>query len=128
MRQQKGKSRGGSVVLDRRRNEWRYYGYRGGKRYSVSLGKHASKRRATQAAEELKQQTKAEQSTGAPTVGELIEAYLAEKAPQRYSTRKCYVSWMRSYIQPQWGSSPITDLQARPVETWLRTLPANRTQ
>ena len=29
--------------------------------------------------------------------------------------------WLRVYILPKWGDSPITDLQARPVEMWLES-------
>lgn len=30
--------------------------------------------------------------------------------------------WLRLYVQPRWGGSPITELQARPVEVWLQSL------
>jgi integrase len=42
--------------------------------------------------------------------------------PRRYSTRRSYDVWLRLYVLPRWGESPITDLQARPVELWIQSL------
>ena len=38
-------------------------------------------------------------------------------------TSAAYESWIRLHIFPKWGRAPITDLQARPVELWLESLP-----
>jgi integrase len=43
--------------------------------------------------------------------------------PQRLSTRLGYEAWLNNHVLPRWGHSKISDLQARPVELWLRTLP-----
>jgi integrase len=43
--------------------------------------------------------------------------------PTRSDTRGGYESWLRVYIVPRWGEHTITDLQARPVEMWLDSLP-----
>jgi integrase len=42
--------------------------------------------------------------------------------PQRYSTRRSYDVWLRLYVVPRWFDSPITEVQARPVELWLQSL------
>jgi integrase len=42
--------------------------------------------------------------------------------PKRFSTRYGYECWLRNHILPKWGSSSITELQARPVELWLKHL------
>jgi integrase len=55
-------------------------------------------------------------------VSTLAEQYKAEKMPKRKDTRRTYQSWIRVHILPEWGQSPITDLQARPVELWLESL------
>ncbi len=34
-----------------------------------------------------------------------------------------YESWLRVYILPKWADHTITELQARPVELWLESLP-----
>lgn len=57
-----------------------------------------------------------------PTVATLVESYRAEKMPQRISTRLAYEAWLRNHVIPRWGDSPITALQARPVELWLQSL------
>jgi integrase len=43
--------------------------------------------------------------------------------PTRASTRRGYELWLKSYILPRWANSTITDVQARPVELWLHSLP-----
>jgi integrase len=60
--------------------------------------------------------------TEAPMVKALIEQYRAEKMPTRYSTRRSYEVWLGK-ITAQWGERRITELQARPVELWLQSLP-----
>jgi integrase len=42
--------------------------------------------------------------------------------PARASTKRGYDAWIDNHILPRWGDSPITDLQARPVELWLQSL------
>jgi integrase len=42
--------------------------------------------------------------------------------PKRYSTRRGYEVWLRCYLVPRWGNSPITCVRARDVELWLGTL------
>lgn len=43
--------------------------------------------------------------------------------PKRFSTHLGYESWIRNHILPKWGNVPLTELQARPVELWLESLP-----
>jgi integrase len=57
-----------------------------------------------------------------PTVKMLVEQYRLEKMPQRFSTRYGYEAWIKNHILPRWGNSPITDVQPREVELWLRSL------
>lgn len=58
---------------------------------------------------------------GAPTVQELVAAYLQERAPTRKDTRRSYQVWLRCHISPKWRDKQITDLQPRPVEVWLQS-------
>ena len=51
-----------------------------------------------------------------------MEAYRQEKMPQRASTGRGYDVHLRKHILPKWQDEPITEIQARPVELWLRTL------
>ena len=41
---------------------------------------------------------------------------------QAGSTRRGYEVYLRKHILPKWQHAPITQLRARPVELWLRTL------
>src|ERR1700733_11162327 len=43
--------------------------------------------------------------------------------PSRQSTARVYGSFLKNHILPQWGDTPIRDVQPRPVEWWLRELP-----
>ncbi len=42
--------------------------------------------------------------------------------PSRSETSRVYRSWLHNHILPHWGDKSITDVQARPVELWLRQL------
>jgi integrase len=42
--------------------------------------------------------------------------------PQRFSTRYSYDQWLNNHVLPRWGESPVSDVQARPVELWLLSL------
>jgi integrase len=58
-----------------------------------------------------------------PKVMDLVTQYRAEKMPRRCCTRRGYEVWFTNHILPHWGRSPITEVQARPVELWLEALP-----
>ena len=115
------KSRGGSVVLDKRSKVWNFYWWEGGKRRSRVIGPHS---RFTKTAARLAAShwDKPEPRMESITVSRLVELYRVEKMPQRYSTRRSYDVWLRLYVVPRWSNSPITELQARPVELWLQSL------
>ncbi len=60
---------------------------------------------------------------GALSVTALVDHFREERMPTRYSTRRSYNVWLNLYVLPRWGAMAITDLQAQPVELWLRSLP-----
>lgn len=49
--------------------------------------------------------------------------YEAERLPSRKCTARVYRSWLHKHILPEWGAKAITEIQPRPVELWLRSLP-----
>lgn len=53
---------------------------------------------------------------------DLAEHYERERLPSRHSTARMYRSWLHNHILPKWGHLPITEVQPRPVELWLREL------
>jgi integrase len=121
----------GSVVFDKRRKTWNFLWWHNGNRRSKNLGRHSTKTGAWKAAKPLRDAlgTKAEDvvSTDAtvsaiPTVSTLVNSYRTEKMSQRHSTRLAYEAWFRNHIVPKFGDSPITELQARPVQLWLESL------
>ena len=116
----------GSVVQDKRDKVWRFYWWEKGTRRSKALGRFPTKSAAWKAAKPLRESVEKNQqvvSKVAPTVTTLIEQYRAEKMPTRLDTNRGYESWIRVHILPKWGNKSITDLQARPVELWLESLP-----
>jgi integrase len=42
--------------------------------------------------------------------------------PKRVDTRRSYEVWLKNHILPKWGVCSLVELQARPVELWLRSL------
>jgi integrase len=59
-----------------------------------------------------------------PTVRWIVEQYRAEKLPKlRHSTQRVAGLWLNKYALNHWGDHLITDLQPRPVELWLDSLP-----
>ena len=67
-------------------------------------------------------QTAAATDEPALTVVDLVEHYRAERMPPRAMTRQGYNTWFNQYIVPKWGACTIKQLQARPVDLWLRSL------
>jgi len=41
----------------------------------------------------------------------------------RHSTQKALASWLRTYVLPHWGETPVVDLQPRAIQLWLESLP-----
>jgi integrase len=115
----------GSVVFDNRRKTWNFLTSENGKRRSKLIGtkqQYPTKSSAWDAAEKLRSAPVPARNTTGPIVSTLVEQYRAEKMPQRFSTRRSYECWISGHILPKWGVCPVTDLQARPVELWLRSL------
>jgi integrase len=133
----RARAKQGSVVLDKRSLTWNFFYWQDGKRRSKTIGSQKNlptKTAAWRAAKALRDAVEQQDSTKAlssiPSVGVLVGQYQAEKMPKRKDTRRGYQSWIRIHILPKWGESPITNLQARPVEMWLESLslaPKSRT-
>lgn len=121
----------GSVVFDKRIRTWHFIWWEEGRRRSKLIGsirQFPTKASAWKAAKSLTSalecQAEKDSNTGTSiTVGHLVELYRVEKMPQRFSTRRGYESWLQNHILPRWGELPLTEVQARPVELWLQSLP-----
>jgi integrase len=117
----------GSVVFDKRRKTWNFLWCENGHRRTRLIGSAAefpTKTSAWRAAEPFRRAVE-NQASNSPiiTVNTIVAQYRIEKMPERLSTRRGYDAWLNNHILPRWGSCPLTDLQARPVELWLQSLP-----
>jgi len=122
----------GSVVFDKRRKTWNYLWWEDGKRRSRLIGTlkdFSTKGAAWNAAKSFLPahdgQSWESPKVGAsetPTVRALADVYQRERLPSRHSTARMYRSWLRNHILPKWGDLPITEVQPRPIELWLREL------
>jgi hypothetical protein len=124
----RARNRDGSVVLDKRIKTWNFFWWEKGRRHSKKLGtkrQYPTKAAAWRAAQALRLAVENQRPARneAPTVETLVKQYRVEKMPTRSDTNRCYESWISVHILPKWAENPITDLQARPVEMWLDTLP-----
>jgi integrase len=114
----------GCVRFDKRRKTWNYLWYEDGKRRSKVIGtkqEYPTKASAWNAAETWRKETHPKAVQGL-TVREIVDHYREEKMPNRADTRRSYEVWLNNHVLPTWGDRSLNDLQARPVELWLRTL------
>ncbi len=119
----------GSVVFNRRSKTWHYLWNDNGGRRSKLIGSerdYPSKASAWEAADTLKREleTPVSQETvkGTITVRFLVERYKTERLPSRIETARVYCSWLDNHILPYWGERPVSDVQPRETELWLRRL------
>jgi integrase len=123
----------GSVVFDKRRKTWNFLWWEEGKRRSRLIGtlnEFPSKSKAWIAAQgslpaasgRQPSEKARESKTEVDTVRVLVGRYERERLPSRHSTARMYRSWLHNHILPKWGDIPISEMQPRPVELWLREL------
>jgi len=122
----------GSAVFDKRRKTWNFLWWEDGKRRSRLIGtrKEFRTKGAAQRAMQSTLPNDFEAAIGNPTltgseaqtVNALAERYEHERLPSRHSTSRMYRSWLRNHILPKWGDKPISEIQPRPIELWLREL------
>ena len=116
----------GSVRYDKRRKTWNFLWYDNATRRSKLIGtkqEYPTKASAWKAVDMQSNTTTNQQKPiHVLTVRTLVIHYREEKMPKRVDTRRSYEVWITNYILPQWGDCCLNDVQARPVEMWLRTL------
>jgi integrase len=87
-----------------------------------SIRNYPTKASAWNAVEILRQQIPEKPIQTVPTIKELAARYEIEKLPSRCETARVYRCWLNNHILPRWGEKPISDVQPRIVELWLRQL------
>jgi integrase len=118
----------GSVVFNRLRATWNFLRCEGKKRRSYKLGTLAelpTRADALKKAEAVRRDLRLQRERTVITVKQLVAQYRAEKMPVRASTRRGYEAWLANHVLPHWSGSAITELQPRPVELWLASLPVS---
>lgn len=60
--------------------------------------------------------------TGAVLFGALVDRYIEDELPERYSTRCSYLSALNKYIRPKWADFPLDKIRPMAVEEWLRQM------
>ena len=58
----------------------------------------------------------------AVTLAALVERYKSEEMPARYSTRVSYLSYLKGYIVPRWGTVALGAVRPLAVEAWFKSL------
>lgn len=112
--------------------EFRYYetdshGQR--KRQSVILGDRAlyttetQARKATQALLLRLNGEAPRAEMQAASFAALLDRYIEQELPERYSTRKSHMSNIRVHIRPRWSDYPLDKMKPMAMEQWLRELP-----
>jgi integrase len=59
---------------------------------------------------------------GAVTFGAICDRYIEEELPERYSTRKSYLSNIKLHIRPRWERYLLHQIRPMVVESWLKKL------
>jgi integrase len=114
----------GSVVFNKRSRTWHYLWCDDNHRRSKLIGTlrdYPTKAAAWRVAELVRESVR-KPVRNALTVTELAKRYEAEKLPTRSNTARVYRAWLHNHILPYWGDRPITDIQPRDSELWLRQL------
>lgn len=109
--------------------EFRYYEQIGGSRQRrhLTVGtldqyRNEAAARQAVAGRLLKLNLEAPQA-GAVTFAALIDRYIEDELPERFSTRTSYLSVLNQHIRPKWADFPLDKIRPMAVEEWLRQLP-----
>jgi integrase len=54
--------------------------------------------------------------------GVVLERYVQEEIPKRFSTQHAYLSYINNHIRPRWGESPLTEVNPLAVRDWLKSI------
>lgn len=131
MRRRNVTHQNGTVVLDKRTNNW-YYRWRDkatGTRPAKLIGskrQYPTVARAKKAAELFRAEANREQVTAKPgsevLFDKVIDAYMVEDLPRRVPTRRAILCNLKNHIRPEWGHKPVASLNPMQVEKWLKGL------
>lgn len=126
----------GSLVTKKRAKgsdawEFRYYeskpdGDRTRKTCTIgTVDKYRSEAQARKAVEALLLKLNSEtplQRMAVVTFGGVCDRYVQEELPERYSTRKSYLTNIALHLKPRWGDYLLEKIRPMAVEDWLKNL------
>jgi len=95
-----------------------------------TVEQYATKADAIRAAENKRSKANSNRCAKVCTFGDLIDKYVAQEIPPRFSTRHSYLSFIGNHIRPRWGNVSLAQAN-KPYEIrqWLKDLPlANKTK
>ncbi len=95
------------------------------KRDSVIVGdveQYLTEAEAWRAAEAFRLAVNTPKPTQEVLFGALVDRYIREKLPKRYSTASKYRSWLVHHVKPKWANVPIKKVKPLLVEEWLTEL------
>ena len=88
-----------------------------------TVDKYPTRAKARRACEYLRLEANEESpQQPAKTFGAVVDRYIAEEIPQRFSTRRAYLAYLNGHIKPQWGKLEIEKLNPLAVRQWIRGL------
>jgi len=109
------------VVRNETRGTWNGI-FPGGSR-KLGLLSELTRADARRRADDVARQMRLTEERSVPSVRQIVEKFTEEWMPERFSTRYGYQCWIKNHILPSWGDRPFTELKARPVDLWLKSLP-----
>lgn len=95
------------------------------KRDSVIIGnieQYPTEAQAWRAAESFRLAVNSPNPKEGVLFGALVDRYVRDKLPKRYSTASKYRSWLTHHVKPAWGDVPISKVKPLLVEEWLTSL------
>ena len=54
--------------------------------------------------------------------GVVLERYVQEEIPKRFSTKHAYLSYINNHIRPKWGEFSLTQVKPLAVRDWLKAI------
>jgi integrase len=114
------------IVESKKRGTWHLkYTGEDGKPHRKQLGtirELPTREAAEKAAEPIRRVLSKPVALRVPTVLELVQQFRVERMSQRLSTRLACDSRFNNHVLPRWGDKEITEVRAREVEMWLKSL------
>ncbi len=90
-----------------------------------NLDKYRTEAQARKAVEALLLKLNSEtplQRMAVVTFGGVCDRYVQEELPERYSTRKSYLTNIDLHLKPRWGDYLLEKIRPMAVEDWLKNL------